>query len=237
MPSVSAVSIFPSVKFITTNAKGDLAEVIAQDAIAAGLEIESVLNAEAKTPGVAGNLITVSLSFSGTNGDPISYSVTGNNIVITVPPTTNGGVQTPIAIASDFASNAPTDATDLIKLETAAGITNADVLSGNDIAPTNLTGGADESTVSDLEKSSKYVCIKTTDLHDLEVSEEADGRKLIWGFLNKAAEIFASLSTQPDNLKISKSVPSSADNGTSLKQVYTITSKYGVSNLDLKDES
>ena len=102
---------------------------------------------------------------------------------------------------------------------------------------TNLANGSDASEISDLEKSSKYLCINTSEIHGLEVSEEADGRKLIWGIIHKAAKVWAELGTQPDGLKISKSVPASTDQGTSLKQVYTITSKYGIENLDLKAES
>jgi len=237
MPGIAAVSVFPSVKFLSTNAKGDLSEVIAQSAVASKLEIEGVLIAEAINPGVAGDLITVALSFSGNNGDPIAYSVTGNNIAITLPPSAAGNVLTPIVVASDFAANAPSTITDLITLKVKSGIITSDVLSGSNINATNLAGGADESTVSDLEKSSKYVCIKVDDLHGLEASEEADGRKLIWGILHQAATVFNELATQPDSLKIAKSVPSSADQGTTLKQVYTITSKYGISNLDLKAES
>lgn len=238
MPGIAAVSVFPSVKFLSTNAKGDLSEVIAQSAVASQLEIEGVLKAEAVVPGIAGNSITVALTFVGSNGDPISYAATGNNIAISIPPTNSGSVKTPIQLASDFASNAPADVKALINLTTLPGlVTNSNVLSGNNINATNLAGGADESTVSDLEKSSKYVCIKVDDLHGLEASEEADGRKLIWGFLHQASNVFATLTDQPDSLKIAKSVPSSADQGTTLKQVYTVTSKYGIANLDLKDES
>ena len=238
MPGIAAVSVFPSVKFLSTNAKGDLSEVIAQSAVASQLEIEGVLIAEAVTPGVAGDSITIAISFSGNNGDPITYSATGNNIAITLPPSADGSTKTPITLASHFEANAPSAITDLITLKVKGGIlSSTNVWSGNNINATNLAGGADESTVSDLEKSSKYLCIKVDDLHGLEASEEADGRKLIWGILHQASTIFEGLATQPDSLKIAKSVPSSADQGTTLKQVYTITSKYGIENLDLKAES
>lgn len=125
-------------------------------------------------------------------------------------------------------ATAPQAVKDLISVEAVTG--------GNTAAGVaTLAGGADSSS-GELDPSAKYVLIKQSDLHGLEDTEQADGRKLVWGIIHKASEVFAAQVAQPDNLKITKSVPTSADSGTSLKQVYTITAKYAIGNLDLKDE-
>lgn len=134
-------------------------------------------------------------------------------------------------IKTDFDSNAPQSAKDLITFA----IT---LYSSGNISAVNsvtLSGGTD-STLGELEPSSPYLLIKQSDLHDLADDERTDARKLVWGVLHKASEHWAGLANQPENLKISKSFPSAADNGASLRQVYTVTAKYGVGALDLKAE-
>ena len=135
-------------------------------------------------------------------------------------------------IKSDFNANAPQSAKDLISVSIPAGGANTN-LSG--VGSVSLSGGTD-SQLGELEPSSPYLLIKQADLHDLADDERTDARKLVWGVLHKASEHWAGLANQPENLKISKSFPSAADNGASLRQVYTVTAKYGVGALDLKAE-
>ena len=106
----------------------------------------------------------------------------------------------------------------------------------SNVAATNLQGGEDE-ILGELDPSASYLLIKQSDLHDLANDEQNDGRKLVWGFVNKVAAKFSALQSQPDSLRIVKGVPTSTDSGTALKQTYTITAKYAVTGLDLKPEA
>ena len=106
----------------------------------------------------------------------------------------------------------------------------------SNLAASNLQGGENE-ILGELDPSASYLLIKQADLHDLANDEQNDGRKLVWGFVNKVAAKFSALQSQPDSLRIVKGVPTSTDSGTALKQTYTITAKYAVTGLDLKPEA
>ena len=106
----------------------------------------------------------------------------------------------------------------------------------SNLAASNLQGGENE-ILGELDPSANYLLVKQSDLHDLSDDEQNDGRKLVWGFVNKVAAKFSALESQPDSLRIVKGVPTSTDSGTALKQTYTITAKYAVSGLDLKPEA
>lgn len=103
------------------------------------------------------------------------------------------------------------------------------------LSHTNLAGGADE-VAGQLDPLSDYVLIKQSDIYDLEASETNDARKMLWGIVHNASEVWAQQATQPDSLQISRSAVSSTDGGLALKQTYTITAKYAISGLDLKAE-
>ena len=112
-------------------------------------------------------------------------------------------------------------------------------------AGANLSGGLAESSLingldavsSQLEGSAKYMLIKEADLYDFdEATEATDGRKVLWGILHNASEVWAGKTAQPESLKIARSAISSTDGGTALKQTYTITTKYAIGGLDLKPE-
>lgn len=134
-------------------------------------------------------------------------------------------------IKTDFDNNAPQSAKDLISVS----VTGAAGANLGGVNSVTLTGGTD-SQLGELDPSSPYLLIKQSDLHDLADGERTDARKVVWGVLHKASEHWASLANQPDNLKIVKSFPAAADNGTSLRQTYTVTAKYGIDALDLKAE-
>lgn len=133
-------------------------------------------------------------------------------------------------IKTDFDNNAPQSAKDLIAISVTGSTGKLSAVNS-----VTLTGGTD-SQLGELDPSSPYLLIKQSDLHDLADGERTDARKVVWGVLHKASEHWASLANQPDNLKIVKSFPAAADNGTSLRQTYTVTAKYGIDALDLKAE-
>ena len=122
--------------------------------------------------------------------------------------------------------------TDSIEVQVAVSGSN---LSGA-LAATALAGGQDEVT-PDLDTNAKYLLLKESDLYDFESSEATDGRKVFWGILHNASEVWASKASQPDSLKIARSAVASTDGGAALRQIYTITAKYAISGLDLKAES
>ena len=94
-----------------------------------------------------------------------------------------------------------------------------------------------DAVLGELEPNENYLMLKQSDLYDVADSEQADGRKLVWGFVSKATEAFEAMASQPANLTLRKSTPSSTDAGTALKQTYSMVAKYAVSGLDLKDEA
>jgi len=225
MPDIAASTIYPSLKFIATDASGNLEEVESIAASEARVSINGVLF-KAKQAGVAGDNITIEIT-ENTAAGADAVTVTGNDILIAFD-----------GVASDSST---VDLKDLVVAEPAAHalISIAGASSSNPAftsSKTNLANGS-EFSAGELDASSNYLLIKQADLYDLADDEQTDGRKVVWGLIDKAATAFAGMSAQPDNLKITKSVPTSTDSGTSLKQSYTITAKYALSGLDLKAES
>ena len=102
-------------------------------------------------------------------------------------------------------------------------------------AQTSFNGA--EAVTGDLEASTDYILLSRTDLHDLLDGEKDDGRKFLWGIIHKASEVLGGLGDPPSNFTISKGNPTSVDNGTALRQNYSISAKYAVDNLDLKAEA
>lgn len=90
---------------------------------------------------------------------------------------------------------------------------------------------------ADLDANADYILIKRTDLHDLSVTEQNDGRKFLWGILHQAESILNALSSKPENFTLAKGNPTSVNSGTALRQTYTANATYGIANLDLKDEA
>jgi hypothetical protein len=128
--------------------------------------------------------------------------------------------------------SAGADITGLVDLAVANSATNLVSL----LSETNLSGGSDSSS-GDLEPNETYLCIKQSELHDLTQDETSDGRKLVWGIVHKASQVFDGLAEQPANFTISRGVPTSIDGGSALRQTYTIRATYQIANLDLKSEA
>lgn len=186
----------------------------------------------ASAPSAVTDLVDISVADSGTSltnaGTLSATNLSGGTdeiSAVTIASYTQGQVQTAFA-------NAPTSVTDLVTLSIADGGSNLVTT----LTATNLTGGAEAGSGS-LDASSKYILIKQNELHDLADDETGDGRKLIWGILHQASNVFAGLSAQPTNFTIQKGSPIAIDGGSSLRQTYTVNATYALSGLDLKAES
>jgi len=229
MSTVNTTGIFPSTKFISTDSVGDLQEVLGSAEVP---NIDDTLTHDGVTYSATGDSGIVVTITEGASSDAISYDSV--NKVLSIDLTGGVSSRTQGDIESLYA-NASTDVTNAIQIAVASSATNL----ATTLSTEPLTGGQDyvAPTSGDLEANSDYILIKRTDLYDLEDSEKNDGRKFIWGVINKASDVWAGLGDAPDNLTISKTTPSSVDGGTALQQTYTIRAKYAVSGLDLKDES
>ena len=227
MPTIATTTIFPSARYITTDGLGDLQEAAPVPAVASTLTFDG-LTFTAATAGAAGDGITITLNELQGGVTGVEVSVIGTDISINTENAattyTQGDVET--------AYNLVTAATDLASITVASAGTSLTATQ----ATTNLAGGADE-IAGDLEGNATYLCINQDELHDLLDSEQSDGRKFVWSVVHAAAEVFEDLTEQPDNLTLTKSSLVSVDSGAALRQVYTLTAKYDIGNLDLKDET
>ena len=188
-----------------------------------------VVTALSSAPQAVKDLIEITATSSGT-------SLTNAG---TLSPTNLSGGVDPLQASSyttqdmvDAFATAPQSIKDEINVTT----DNGAGVFGNFMAKTNLSGGQD-AVAGDLDADSDYVLIKQSDIYDLEATETADARKMVWGIIHNASEIWGQQTTQPDSLQIVRSAVSSTDQGLALKQTYTITAKYSISGLDLKAES
>ena len=235
MANITPQQLFPSAKFITTKANGDLKEVHPIDAVKASLAVESLF-VEATNGGVAGNSITFEVLDSGiTSGNIANFSVTGTDVVADVRLNANSSIPSSSQIATSFNDNASQDIKDLISITILGGQTST-IITSLSHAQTSLTGGEDAITNQDLDGSSNYLLIKTDDISDLDVSEENDGRKLIYGLIDKASSNFANLNDQSSNLKISTSNPVFNSASNTIFKSYLTECTLSFNGLDLKDE-
>ena len=235
MANITPQQLFPSAKFITTKANGDLKEIHPIDAIKASLVVESLF-IEATNGGVAGNAITFEIIDSGrTTGNIANFSNTGTDVVADIRLNTNSSVPSSSQIATSFNDDASQDIKDLISVTIAGGLTSTIMTSLNH-SQTSLIGGEDAITNQDLDGSSNYLLIKTDDISDLDVSEENDGRKLIYGLIDKASSNFANLNDQSSNLKISTSNPVFNSASNTIFKSYLTECTLSFNGLDLKDE-
>lgn len=160
-----------------------------------------------------------------------AQDLAGGNDEIPEVPATNIASYTQAQVQTAFGSFAGTDLSDLVSLSVENGSSNLVSVKSQ----TSFNGA--EAVSADLDVSSDYILIKRTDLHDLENSEQNDGRKFLWGILHKSEAIINALAEKPDNFTLSKGNPSAVNSGTALRQTYTANATYGIANLDLKDEA
>jgi len=159
-----------------------------------------------------------------------STDLVGGTDEVPAVPATNIASYTQSQVQTAF-NGASGHITGLISLSISDGSANlVSTLSQTDINGTNAVGG-------NLDIDSDYVLIKRTDLHDLEASEQNDGRKFLWGLIHKAEAQINALGEKPENFTISKGNPVSVDQGSALSQSYSVRVKYGIDALDLKAEA
>ena len=237
MANITPQQIFPSARFISTKANGDLNEVHALEATKAKLIIDDVL-IEAVDAGVEGNDITFEIVDSGrTTGDVGVWTISGDDIVCDFRLHTNGDARTANDLTQSFVDHAAQAIKDLINVTTVGGTQGQPTLSGHVHAQENLAGGAEANSTQDLDGSSTYLLIKTTDISDLDSSEESDGRKVIYGLIDKAQSSFSALTDAPSNLKISTSTPTFNSSTNTVFKSYLVEANLGFQGLDVKDES
>lgn len=175
------------------------------------------------------DLIEITATSSGTSLTNAG-TLSATNLAGGVDPLQAGSYTTQDMV--DAFATAPQAIKDEINVTTA----NGSSVFGTYMNKANLAGGQD-AVAGDLDSDSDYVLIKQSDIYDLEATETADARKMVWGIIHNASEIWGQQTTQPDSLQIVRSAVSSTDQGLALKQTYTITAKYSISGLDLKAES
>ena len=235
MANITPQQLFPSAKFISTKANGDLKEVHPVDAVKASLVVDKLF-IEATDGGEDGNNISFEMLNSGrTSGSVAEFTLSGTDVVVDVRTTDSGANPTANNITSLFQTTASQDLKDLISITIASGQTST-ILSSLTFSQSSLSGGTDAITGQDLDGSSTYLLIKTDDISDLETSEQSDGRKLLFGLMDTASTNYQSLSDKPLNLKLSTSNPvfNSAQN--TIFKSYLTECTLSFNGLDLKDE-
>lgn len=228
MATINSSAIFPSIKYLSTDADGDLDELVGD----AGLSSEATIDGikyTAVTAGVAGDSITIEL-LEGQAVTGVEVSASGNAVTIA---TELGASNYTLQDIADAFGLADASVTDLV----GASITGVatDAISGTYTA-TNLASGQ-EPTAPELDPNSDYIVIKRTDIKGFEQSEEQDGRKLIWGILDKASDVYESLTDSPENLTLVRSSKGVVNSGNNLRQTYTLQATYALLSVDLASEA
>lgn len=160
----------------------------------------------------------------------------GYEIVCDVRKLNGGTNNTANNIAKDFVDDASADIKALVNISTLS-IQDSPTMTSHTIAKTNLTGGSDQDSNQELDSESTYLMIKTSDINDLEDTEQGDGRKVIYGLIDKANDNFSALADAPSNLKISNSNPIYNSSTNTIFKSYLIETFLSFQGLDVKDES
>jgi hypothetical protein len=228
MATINSSAIFPSIKYLSTDADGDLDELVGDAGQASEATIDGI-KYTAVTAGVAGDSITIEL-LEGQAVTGVEVSASGNAVTIA---TELGASNYTLQDIADAFGLADASVTDLV----GASITGVatDAISGTYTA-TNLASGQ-EPTAPELDPNSDYIVIKRTDIKGFEQSEEQDGRKLIWGILDKASDVYESLTDSPENLTLVRSSKGVVNSGNNLRQTYTLQATYALLSVDLASEA
>jgi hypothetical protein len=160
----------------------------------------------------------------------------GYEIVCDVRKLNGGTNNTANNIAKDFVDDASADIKALVNISTLS-IQDSPTMTSHTIAKTNLTGGSDQDSNQELDSESTYLMIKTSDINDLEDTEQGDGRKVIYGLIDKANDNFSALADAPSNLKISNSNQIYNSSTNTIFKSYLIETFLSFQGLDVKDES
>jgi hypothetical protein len=228
MATINSSAIFPSIKYLSTDADGDLDELVGDAGQASEATIDGI-KYTAVTAGVAGDSITLEL-IEGQAVTGVEVSASGNAVTIA---TEQGASNYTLQDVADAFGVADVSVTDLVGVSITGVATDA--ISGTYNA-TNLASGQ-EPTASELDPNSDYVVIKRTDIKGFEQSEETDGRKLIWGILDKASDVYESLTDSPENLTLVRGSKGVVNSGNNLRQTYTLQATYALLSVDLASEA
>ena len=200
MADIGLNSVFPSAKFLTTDNKGDIQEIISVDAVSAFKDIDG-LTFTAKVGGTSGNSITVEIIDNIGSGG-IAYSNTGDAFTISLEEVADqyslGGLK------NDIASNGSQAFTDTFEVTYTTSGTSADKLTAGGVSATNLESGED-AILPELETNKDYLVISTDDIADYDgASEQTDGRKVFYGLLETATANIDAIADKPQNLIINR---------------------------------
>lgn len=228
MATINSSAIFPSIKYLSTDADGDLDELVGDAGQASEATIDGI-KYTAVTAGVAGDSITIEL-IEGQAVTGVEVSASGNAVTIA---TELGASNYTLQDIADAFGVADASVTDLV----GASITGVgtDAVSGTYNA-TNLASGQD-ATAPELDPNSDYIVIKRTDIKGFEQSEEQDGRKLIWGIIDTASDLYETLTDSPENLTLVRGNKGVVNSGNNLRQTYTLQATYALAGLDLASEA
>lgn len=232
MADIALNAVFPNAKFLTTDSKGDIQEVISSDAVSASADIDG-LTFTAKTAGASGNNLSVEI-VDGVGSGGIAYTNSGDAFTISLEESANqyslGGLK------SDIASNASTEFANAFEVSYTSTGTSGNNLTSGGVSATNLSNGLDAVT-PELAPSKSYLVVSTDDIADYDgPSEESDGRKVFYGLLETATANISNLSDKPQNLVINRgNLILLSDN--KMRRSYSITATLDILDSDLSAES
>ena len=164
------------------------------------------------------------------------FSFSGTDVVCDVRKIEGGQNNTANNIAKSFVDDASADIKALVNISTLS-IQDSPTMTNHSIALTNLAGGENEDSNQELDSDATYLMIKTTDINDLEDTEQGDGRKVIYGLIDKANDSFSALVDAPSNLKVSNSNPIYNSSTNTIFKSYLVETFLSFTGLDVKDES
>ena len=232
MADIAVNSVFPTAKFISTDANGDIQEITSVDAVASSADIDG-LTFTAKNVGASGNSLSVEI-IDGVGSGGIAYSNNGDAFTISLELTADN--YTLSSIKTDISNNAPQIFLDTFDVSYTLSGTSSNNLTSGGVSATNLSGGSDAVT-PDLTPSKSYLLISTDDIADYDgVAEESDGRKVFYGLLETATSNISSLADKPENLVVNRgNLILLSDQ--KLRRSYSITATLDILDSDLSAES
>jgi len=230
MATINSSAIFPSIKFISTDSLGDVQEVVGTNAVASSLSFQT-LTFTAVDAGVSGDDISIEILQGQAGAGVVGIEISVSESAITIKAENALGTYTEGDLQTAVDNNA--DASALVFVS----VTNEnDLLANGSLSATNLANGAD-ATAPELDANADYILIKRTDIKGFEQSEEQDGRKLIWGIIDTASDLYETLTDSPENLTLVRGTKGVVNSGNNLRQTYTLQATYALAGLDLASEA
>jgi hypothetical protein len=232
MADISVSSVFPTAKFFSTDANGDIQEITSVDAISSSLDVGG-LTFTSKVAGAIGNNISIEIIDNVGSGG-IAYSNTDQSFTISLEESSDqyslGGLK------SDISSNGSQAFLDAFDVTYTSSGTSTDKLPAGGFSETNLANGFDAVT-PDLAPNKSYLLISTDDIADYDgEAEQADGRKVFYGLLDTATSNISNLSDKPESLIVNRGNLILLSDS-KLRRSYNITATLDILDSDLAQES